>query len=111
MACQVCTQLLIYLLLSLPCLILTTNPVSGNRDYLQFTHRQTLDYISQPPLQGAVANREWGARGSATSLQRQDARPSTAWHIRLKDPALLRLWRGPHLWLRSDPWPGNPICR
>ena len=32
---------------------------------------------------------------------------SPAPHSRLKDSALLQLWHGFHLQLRSDPWPGS----
>ena len=30
---------------------------------------------------------------------------------RVRDLVLPQLWRRSQLWLRSDPWPGNSICR
>ena len=36
---------------------------------------------------------------------------SLAWHSGLKDPAFQQLWHRSQLWLGSDPWPGNCICR
>lgn len=51
-----------------------------------------------------------GTTGWAASPQRQDAVPSPAQLSGLKDPALPQLRRRWQLWLRSDPWPGNPMC-
>ena len=52
-----------------------------------------------------------GTTGSAASLQHWDpgSIPGPAQWV--KDLVLLQLQRRSQLQLRSDPWPGNPICR
>ena len=49
--------------------------------------------------------------GSAASLEPRDAGSIPSWAQCIKYPALLQLWLGLQLRLRSDPWPGNPMCQ
>ena len=51
----------------------------------------------------------WHSR-LGVSLQHQDTGSILARHSGLKDPELPQLQDWSHLWLRSDPWPGNSIC-
>ena len=43
--------------------------------------------------------------------QRQDTDSIPGLAQWVKDLALLLLWHGSQLQLRSDPWPGNSMCR
>ena len=52
-----------------------------------------------------------GTRGSVVSLEHWEVGAVAGLHSGLQDLALPQLWRRSQLWLRSDPWPGNPICR
>ena len=51
-----------------------------------------------------------GAVGSMASWEHQDTGSIPGVAQWVKDLALLHLWFGSQLWLRSDPWPGNSIC-